>query len=363
MTLARDAELDRLKAAQDRAFQRKQDAHQVQQRAWEKRSSAREVMNRAYEEKQRAYAEQDQSWQYLQQVRSANGPQIDSLNARQEDAYRNMKAAYDAASAAYERRDGTAKDRAAEGRRYKEQSQGFVAERRRLVAEIRSAGDRHHATKPAFQRANAEFKAARATFDAAKAEHERAQAEFKTAKAAFAQAQAAFRSRLDKVKAEGKRRSQDRQALARQAGVPAQYLDNVWVSEDPNGNTNIYFGGVGKPNGPNHGHYVLSREGKVTYKRDPFDSHGAQNFQRDEATERRMARVAMDAWARRQTTPREVQYQDGGYTVKVKSGHSRRYDAITTDVIIAERTGSDEHYHLVIDDRGNTLFSEWRKNH
>ena len=62
--------------------------------------------------------------------------------------------------------------------------------------------------------------------------------------------------------------------------MPHQYHDNVWVSLDSNGNTNIYFGGVGKPNGPGHGHYVMDRSGEVTYKRDPFDPHGAQNFEK-----------------------------------------------------------------------------------
>lgn len=57
--MAKDAELDRLKAAQDRAFQRKQNAYRAQQHAWEARSAARDVMNRAYEAKQRAYADQD----------------------------------------------------------------------------------------------------------------------------------------------------------------------------------------------------------------------------------------------------------------------------------------------------------------
>ena len=57
--MAKDAELDRLKAAQDLAFQRKQDAYQAQQRAWEHRSSARDAMNRAFESKQRAYATQE----------------------------------------------------------------------------------------------------------------------------------------------------------------------------------------------------------------------------------------------------------------------------------------------------------------
>ena len=68
--MARDAELDRLKAAQGAAFQRKQNAYQAQQTAWEKLSSARDEMNRAYEAKQRAYYTQDQAWQYYQSVKS-----------------------------------------------------------------------------------------------------------------------------------------------------------------------------------------------------------------------------------------------------------------------------------------------------
>lgn len=69
--MAKDAELDRLKVAQDLAFQRKQDAYQALQHAWEKCSSARDALNRAHEIKQSAYAEQDRTWQYYQSVRSA----------------------------------------------------------------------------------------------------------------------------------------------------------------------------------------------------------------------------------------------------------------------------------------------------
>lgn len=92
---------------------------------------------------------------------------------------------------------------------------------------------------------------------------------------AFQRKQAAF----DKVKAENSKRKNDKREIARRAGVPSQYLDAVWVSIDSSGNTNIYFGGVGKPNGPGHGHYVVDSSGKVTYRRDPFDPHGAQNFE------------------------------------------------------------------------------------
>lgn len=277
--MAKDAELDRLKATQDLAYQRKQDAYQAQQRAWEKRSFARDAMNRAFEAKQRAYAAQDSTRQDLKRMRDSYGPRIERLNSLQETASQNMKRAFDNASSAYDRRDGAgAASYAAEGHRYKAESQGYVNERRGLVAELRSAKERHDATKPAFQRAKDDFNSAKRAFDSAKAEHERAQTQFKRAKAEFDQAARAFKSRLEKVKTEGQKRREDRKSIAAKAGVPYQYHDNVWVSTDSSGNTNIYFGGAGKPNGPGHGHYVMDRNGNVTYRRDPYDPHGAQNF-------------------------------------------------------------------------------------
>lgn len=276
IALAKDAELDRLKAAQDLAFTRKQDAYQAQQRAWEKRSSARDAMNRVHEEKQRAYAAQDATWQALQRLRDSYGPRIESLNRLQETAFQNMKRAFDSASSAHDRRDGaSAASYAADGHRYKAESQGYVSERRGLVDALRNAKAHHDATKPAFQQAKDSFNSAKRRFDAAKAEHEQAQEAFKASKEAFDKAVAAFRARLEAVRSAGRA---DRRALAEKAGVPHQYLDQVWISKKPDGTVNIYFGGVGTPDGPGHGHYVLDRNGNVTYKRDPFDPHGAQNF-------------------------------------------------------------------------------------
>lgn len=279
--MAEDAELDRLKEAQDLAFQRKQDAYRTQQRAWEKRSSARDAMNRAHEVKQRAYAEQDRTWQQYQYVRDSNGPRIDALNAQQERAFQNMKRAFESASSAHDRRDGaSAASYAAEGHRYKAEAQGHVAERRRLVEEIRSTRPQHDLAKASFQRAKDGFNTCKRSFDTAKAEHERAESEFKRTNAEFDSCAKAFKSRLDKVKLEGKKRRDDKKAIAEKAGVPRQYHDNLWVSTDSNGNTSIYFGGVGKPNGPGHGHYVMDRSGNVTYKRDVHDEHGSQNFEK-----------------------------------------------------------------------------------
>lgn len=279
MSRQRDAELDRLRSAREAARQRQQAAWQAQQTAWERRSSARAIMNRAYEASQAAYADQQAAWEAYVSIKQTNGPRIDSLNAQQERAYQNMKSDFESASLAHDMHDGaSARMYADQGHAYKAESQTCVAERRQLVSEIRAARERLDAVKPAFQAAKSEFACARQAFQSAKAEHERAQTEFKRAKAEFDSCAKAFKARLDELKSASRKRREDKKSIAAKAGVPLQYQDNVWISTDPNGNTNIYFGGVGKPDGPGHGHYVMDRNGAVTYRREPFDPHGAQNF-------------------------------------------------------------------------------------
>lgn len=166
------------------------------------------------------------------------------------------------------------------------------------------------------------------------------------------------------MRASSKKRREDKKSIAARAGVPLQYQDNVLISTDPDGITNIYFGGVGKPDGPGHGHYVMDQHGTVTYRRDPFDPHGAQNFEetrREEAT-RRMAQIAINRWARSATTPRVLQSEDSDFKVSIKSGYDRDHDAIVSDIVIIDRYNKKEHYHIVIDEHGNELFSEWRAN-
>lgn len=364
--MAKDVELDRLKATQDLAFQRKQDAYKVQQNAWTRLNSARETMNRAHEAKQQAYEAQESTWQSLSRMRDSYGPRIEHLNRAQETAYQNMSRAFESASSAHESRNGAmAASHAADGHRYKAESQGYVSERRGLVAELRAAKERHENTKPAFQRAKEEFNRSRGEFDQARDAHNRAKQAFQEAKAAFDQASKAFRARLELVKAENARKKNDKREIARRAGVPVHYLDAVWVSPNGQGGYNIYFGGIGAPNGPGHGHYTMDSAGKVTYKREPFDPHGVQNFEenRRESATRQMAQMAMNQWAKTQTTPRVTQHEDSEFKVIVGSGYDRRHDSIVTDVLIFDKQNKREHYHLVIDEHGRELFSEWRLNH
>ena len=259
-------------------------------------------MNRAYESKQAAYADQQAAWEAYVSVKQANGPRIDSLNAQQEQSYQSMKSAFESASLAHDMHDGaSARMYADQGHAYKAESQTCAAERRQLVAEIRVARERLNAVKPAFQAAKGEFARARQTFQSAKAEHERAQDAFKRAKADFEACTKAFRSRLDELKSASRKKHKE---LAAKAGVPLQYQDDVWISIEPNGNVNIYFGGVDKPDGPGHGHYVMSKNGTVTYRRDPFRPHGAQNFTDEPGG------TLHDRRARRDTPPLGVRNRD-----------------------------------------------------
>lgn len=278
--MAKDAELDRLKAAQDLAFNRKQTAFNTQDAAWKRRKAIGDKMHAAFEEKQRAYDTQQSSWESLQRMRDAKGPRIEQLNRLQEAAFHNMQSAFNSASFAHDRRDGAgAKSYAEQGHGYKAESQGYVNERRQLVAELRSASDNQKSYALAFQAAKEQFNSAKREFDAEKSAFERVQAEFKAAKAAFDSASKAFKARLDVVKAQNAKKASDKRSIAQSAGVPYQYLDKVWVSTGANGNTNIYFGGIGEPNGPGHGHYTMDPSGKVMYKREPFDPHGKENFE------------------------------------------------------------------------------------
>jgi len=204
--MAHDAELDRLKVAQEQAFGRKQNAYNAVQSAWQIRSSAHDAMDRAYYDKQIAHKIMDDAWQSYQFVRQHNGPRIDGLNNAQEDAFQNMKHYFDSASNAYDARDGaSARYYADQGHYYKQVAQNCVIERRQLVQEIRDARERHEATRPAFERAKANFDRARNEFVQAKAEHLRLQEEFKRAKVAFDEAVSAFKKRLEAVRASAKK--------------------------------------------------------------------------------------------------------------------------------------------------------------
>ncbi len=72
------------------------------------------------------------------------------------------------------------------------------------------------------------------------------------------QAEAAYRARQKEL---------GREAAIRD-GVAVQDLCDIKVRVKDDG-VHLFFGGQRKPDGPGHGHYVLDRVGRVTYRRPP----------------------------------------------------------------------------------------------
>jgi len=284
--MVKDTKLEQFRIAQEQAFTKKQEAYQIQQNSWKNLSKAKNKMNLAFDSKQRAFDAQERVWQENRSVSDRNGPRIEYLKSAQETAYQNMKNAFSRATSAYESRDGiSAKSNANEGHRFKDEAKGYVEERRRLVEECKDSRARHEPYKRIFDEAKIAFGRAKDEYEQAKATHERANAEFKHAKASFDVAAKSFQARLNELKDQSTKRKENNRSIAAKAGIPYQYRDNVYVSEDSDGTINIFFGGLGTPDGFGHGHYTMDGSSSITYKRDPFDPHGHQNFIDDKAIE------------------------------------------------------------------------------
>ena len=258
-----DYELDHLSANMDAAWRHKQSTKADMDYAWDQRSTARDPMLRARQAKNDTRETQEDSWRRFNDKRSQIMSRIEWLKGAADRAFSE-------ASAAHERRDGTARQHADEGHEH-------VREKRNLYDELENARSAHNQTVAAAKQAREDFDSANSKFLEAKAEHERRKQAWQAAAENFRQARSAFMKRLREVRGARIRRNEEKRSLAERAGVPSMYLDDLWVSWD--GNTvNIYFGGIGAPNGEGHGHYAMHISGKVTYRRDPFTPHGSHNF-------------------------------------------------------------------------------------
>lgn len=72
----------------------------------------------------------------------------------------------------------------------------------------------------------------------------------------------------------------EKQEIVQLAGVPKRYRGRYSYSVEIglDDSINIYFGGIGRPTGPKHGHYVIDINGIMTYRRERGKPHGSKNF-------------------------------------------------------------------------------------
>lgn len=300
--MSRNGELDSLKAKEQEAFRQKQAAYQRyeeakkltdsayinMQSAWDDRCSAREVMNSEYEAMQASNSIYREVWAEYSRIRDNNNARIQQLRSDSDYEHRMMQDCFERASFAYTSGDkAEASSLSAEGRSHKERRDSINAEVSSLSYEIRSAkmsaesrapktdGSAFRSAKSAFNEAKSCHESAQAEFNRLKAERDRLKAEFDTAQKRFLQYKEEFQKKLAEVKAKNQ---QERDRILDKAGITGAERADAKIVKKADGTIQVYHGGFGPGDGFGHGHTAIDRSGVITYDRDAFESHGAQNY-------------------------------------------------------------------------------------
>lgn len=140
--------------------------------------------------------------------------------------------------------------------------------RKDLASQIKSAKSKLNEAGKVHRQAEAKLSSAEAALKRAKRSYSYANTELERAKQAAIDWNLEYLRLLEIVdpqKADVLKLNMER---ADKAGVPREYHGNLYVSAEENGNINILFGGKKKPNGEDHGHYVLDKFGNVVYARE-----------------------------------------------------------------------------------------------
>lgn len=300
--MSRNGELDSLKAKEQEAFRQKQAAYQRyeeakkltdsayinMQSAWNGRCSAREVMNSEYEAMQASNSIYREVWAEYSRIRDDNNARIQRLRSDSDYEHRMMQDCFERASFAYTSGDkAEASSLSAEGRSHKERRDSINAEVSSLSYEIRSAkmsaesrapktdGSAFRSAKSAFNEAKSCHESAQAEFNRLKAERDRLKAEFDAAQKHFLQYKEEFQKKLAEVKAKNQ---QERDRILDKAGITGAERADAKIVKKADGTIQVYHGGFGPGDGFGHGHTAIDQSGVITYDRDAFESHGAQNY-------------------------------------------------------------------------------------
>lgn len=300
--MSRNGELDSLKAKEQEAFRQKQAAYQRydeakkltdsayinMQSAWNDRCSAREVMNSEYEAMQASNSNYREVWDEYSRIRDDNNARIQRLRSDSDYEHRMMQDCFERASFAYTSGDkAEASSLSAEGRSHKERRDSINAEVSSLSYEIRSAkmsaesrapktdGSAFRSAKSAFNEAKSCYESAQAEFNRLKAERDRLKAEFDAAQKRFLQYKEEFQKKLAEVKAKNQ---QERDRILDKAGITGAERADAKIVKKADGAIQVYHGGFGPGDGFGHGHTAIDQSGVITYDRDAFESHGAQNY-------------------------------------------------------------------------------------
>lgn len=188
-------DLDRIKAKEQSAFQRKQEAwavydaaktraseaHDVMMSAWLERCEARNEMNREYQAIKTANDHYREVWDNYCKARDYTNSLIEPLRAKADLEHQRMKVCFDQASSEYELGDkANAAALSREGHEHKKRRNELNAEISELCHKIRAAKEEAKLEAPKTD--GSVYRAAKAKFEEKKSIHAKAEAEFKRLK-------------------------------------------------------------------------------------------------------------------------------------------------------------------------------------
>lgn len=380
--MSRNGELDSLKAKEQEAFRQKQAAYQRyeeakkltnsayinMQSAWNDRCSAREVMNSEYEAMQASNSNYREVWAEYSRFRDDNNARIQRLRSDSDYEHRMMQDCFERASFAYTSGDkAEASSLSAEGRSHKERRDSINAEVSSLSYEIRSAkmsaesrapktdGSAFRSAKSAFNEAKSCHESAQAEFNRLKAERDRLKAEFDTAQKRFLQYKEEFQKKLAEVKAKNQ---QERDRILDKAGITGAERADAKIVKKADGTIQVYHGGFGPGDGFGHGHTAIDQSGVITYDRDAFESHDAQNHT-DHQEEKKCVS------SRPRVSRNYTENDDGSWNFewggKMAKGYpNRKRPDEFTDILFDGARGNtkkDGHGHMIIENSsGDVVF-------
>lgn len=261
----KDVRLGRLAATRAEALRFRNEAWHAQRAAWLAYSQARDELSRFNKRLQQADDLQDELWHSYRRERRDNRSLIKRLGHRQKEvgkasvrcfklANMSLRATDTAQTCMFDEPESAARD-------YQKARMLLVGQSSVAKRQVQEAVRRLKAVK-------SERDQIRSISDDLLVDYFRLQAEFQEAKSAYKVANRAFKLRLRELRDSG----QDAESaveVARRAGIPQKYLDNVFVKRAVvSSRYDIYFGGLGHPVGPGHGHYCLIGN-RVVYRRDP----------------------------------------------------------------------------------------------
>lgn len=264
-----DVSLSRLRASRHELAIRQRDAWLAQSKAWRDYAMARDELTQVTNALQEERCRQDELWDNYRSDRLDNQTRLKQLDRRQRMSAKILGRIFRSSLNQAEKINvETVQEASRDSREHVLVTEESFSKRKLLVKNSQSSKRLAQDSATQIRLLKRKREKLRLLCEALMLDYQKLQTEFQEAKEKYVKANAAFQARFHELEESGMNEESAR-AIAEQAGVPAEYLDKVFVKRAPvSTRYDIYFGGVGEPVGPGHGHYCMIG-GRLVYARNP----------------------------------------------------------------------------------------------